>query len=131
MTSNSCAASSRPTDLHNSTCDVGIIVSTLETRKLKLREAPSSTSSRAAPTESSVSADPSQEGPGFPGGVVIVSRKQGHGEEVEKMGMRSGHLWSDPLSLPLAGPQALTKQLQRSPDGINGKNISSLSLADG
>ena len=126
----SCSASSFPADLHNSTCDAGIIVPTLEIRKLKLREAPSSTSSRAAPTESSASADPRQEGPGFPWGVVLISRKSGHGEEVEKMGMRSGHLWSDPLSLPLAGPQALMKQLQRSPDGINGKNISSLSLAD-
>lgn len=68
VTCDSRAASSFPSDLHNSTYDVGIIVPTLETRKLRLREAPSSTSSRAAPTESSASADPGQEGPGFPGG---------------------------------------------------------------
>lgn len=58
-----------------------------------------------------------------------TSPTPGHASEV--VGQRSGPVPSDPPPCHCLGrPQTRTQQLHLRPDGINGKNISSLNLAD-
>ena len=89
---------------------MGIIVPTLKTRKLRLREAPGSTPAGPCPQRAMPLQTPVERGPGFLGCGHRFQEVTDTGGGKKRWGRGFGHLCPDPLSLPLVGPQALTKQ---------------------